>query len=428
MARDLELSERHLLVNNGAGNQIRGPFDQVFYLPKGDSWQVKGGTRATFSNDRQIRNTIGVDKSAAIEDARRDETRLNNELKETTANEGRLQLEHRRYQLEWNKAKKAVQQNDTLIAELNEKIEHIKDEMEASANVTIDTSEYEEEVAQAEEAIEQLRQSEQKLSAQKDELLPRIEEIRSHLDETIVRNQKVRDEISAAENQLTQLLETQTQQKSQLARKREKLEKYRTIVASHEQNIEGFVAERENALKKARKLQFRYQQRLDSMNKETDNVPTEVSPEEFSQEATTVDLEAIEPITVRYEPEHYEARIKNAQRKIEQERARRNVSGEDPAVAYEKFQTAKREYSNQRASIEATDENIEALKKDMKKRQKRWSQFRAHLSQTTGMKFNEMLQLNKYTGSLEFQHESQTLDLAVAKSSQGETKDVKALR
>ena len=428
VARNLELSERHLLVNNGGGNQIRGPYDHVYYLPKGDYWQVKGGTRANFSNDKPIRNTIGVDKSAAIEESRREEARLNKELVEKTANEAKLQHEHLRYQREWNKTKKAMKENLTLIAEISEKIEQIKDEMEASASVTIDTSEYEEEVAQAEEAIDKFRHSEQKLSAQRDELLPRIAEIRSQLDETIVRNQKVRDEISDAENQLTQLLETQTQQKSQLAKKREKLEKYRTVVASHEQNIEGFVAEREIALRKARKLQFRYQQRLDSANRVTENVQLEVPPEEFSQDATTEDLEAIEPITVRHEPEHYEARIKNAQRKIEQERARRKVSGEDPAVAFEKFQTAKREYNKLLASIEATERSNEALKKDLKRRQKRWSQFRSHLSLTTGLKFNEMLQLNKYTGSLEFQHESGTLDLAVAKSSQGETKDVKALR
>jgi len=39
-----------------------------------------------------------------------------------------------------------------------------------------------------------------------------------------------------------------------------------------------------------------------------------------------------------------------------------------------------------------------------------------------------MLQLNKYWGSLKFEHDDGTLDLAVAKSSQGATKDVKALR
>lgn len=429
VARNLQVSEHQLLIQNGNQYQIRGPFDAVYYLPSADNWQIKNGSRATFSNEKKLRSTIGVDKSAAIEDARRDEARLNEELKAKKAEEVKLQHDHTRYQREWNKAKKAVQANDSIIAELNDKIERIKEEVEASANVTIDTSEYEEEVAQAGEAIEKCRHSEQKLSAQREEMIPRIQEIKTRLDETAVRNQKVRDEIQAAEGELTQLLETQTQQQSQIAKKREKLEKYQAVVAKHEQNIEGLFTDRESALKKARKLHFRFKQRVDAKSKATEGVQAEGGPsEEVSQDASFEDIEAIEPIKVKHEPDYYEARIKNTQQKIEQERARRNVSREDPAVAYEKYQTAKHEYSTQVESIAATEASIEALKKDIKSRRKRWRQFRSHLSHTTGMKFNEMLQLNKYTGSLEFEHDSKTLDLAVAKSSQGETKDVKALR
>ena len=98
VARNLQVSEQQLLIQNGNQYQIRGPFDAVYYLPSADNWQIKNGSRATFSNEKKLRSTIGVDKSAAIEDARRDEARLNEELKAKKAEEVKLQHDHTRYQ------------------------------------------------------------------------------------------------------------------------------------------------------------------------------------------------------------------------------------------------------------------------------------------------------------------------------------------
>ena len=152
------------------------------------------------------------------------------------------------------------------------------------------------------------------------------------------------------------------------------------------------------------------------------------NPEPATAPPTDEELEAIEPLAVKNPVEWYEARIKKTRNKIESEKSRRKVSREDPAVAYDKYITAKSAYTKKMKDINARDEQIATLKDDIKKRQKRWQQFRKHLSKSTNLKFDEMLRLNKYSGSLKFQHDDETLDLAVSKSSQGETKDVKALR
>ena len=429
VARNLELSEQKLLIKNGNRHEIRGgKIKQVYFLPKGDYWTSRGGSLATFSNDKQLRNTIGVDKSAAIEEKRREETQLKEELRAKKQEESKLQHEHTSHQREWNKAKKAVRANDSRIAELTEKVDSIKDEMEASANVTIDTSEYEEDVQQAEEELEKLRESERALAAQKEEGVPRVREIQSRLDEISTRSKKILDEERAAENDLTQFLETQTQQQSQIEKKRAKHEKYQRIVSQHEKNIELTLADRENALTKARKLHYRYLQRKEAVEEGSE----EAAPsKETNQDPTPEDLEAIEPQRVKQEPEYYEPRIRNTKKKIEKERERRNVSREDPAVAFEKYSKARKDLGDATKQIEETEATIGKLQKDLKDRRTRWERFRKYLSIKTDLKFDEMLSLNQYSGSLKFDHDSHALDLGVTKGtseSAGETKDVKALR
>jgi len=427
IARDRKYSEQQLLVRNGNKNEIRGgKLKEVYFLPKGDYWTVRNSSLAAFSNDRLLRSTIGVDKSAAIEEARREEAQLKEELKVRKAEESKLHHDHSRYQKEWNNAKKAVQNNDILINSLSDKLDEIKNEMETSANVTIDTTEFEEDVQQVTEQIEKFKEREQDLVAQKAESEPRVQEIKSRLDEITVRNAKVVEDLKAAESEMSQFLETQTQRENQIQRKREKLDKYKKIVSEHERHIETMTEEREAALKKARKLHFRFMQRK---GKESNSDELPASDVEVSQHDPTVeDLEAIQPLTVPHEMEYYEARIKKTRKQLDAEKSRLKVSQEDPAVAFENYTTAKAQYVEQLEAIQNREATIQELQLDIKRRKKRWQQFRKHLSKSTNMKFDEMLQLNKYSGSLKFEHDDGTLDLAVAKSSQGATKDVKALR
>jgi len=442
VALDRKLSERALKIQNGNHIQIRGHVKEVYFLPKGDHWTTRNGSMATFSNEKQLRNTIGVDKSAAIEDARREEAQIKEELRVKKQEEAKLHHEHSGYQREWNRSKKAAQKMESRIHQLTEKHEAINEEMESMENETIDTSEIENEIKELDQQLEKLVESEQTLTAQHEETKPRAREIRSRMDEISSRVEKVLDDVKAAENELSQKMETQSQQQSQIEKKRARVQKYLNCVSKHEENIKSNLADRDSALKKARKLHFRYLQRQKAGEKdesegataeagEEDEVSQSASPGDILQDPTPEDLEAIEPKTAKHKPEYYEPRIKNAQKKIEKERARRNVSREDPAAAFEKYTEAKKKYSKAVNVIKETEAHIEELQMDIKVRRKRWQRFRKHLSHFTGMKFNEMLIMNKYSGTLDFDHETAALDLAVVKGtseSQGETKDVKALR
>jgi DNA repair exonuclease SbcCD ATPase subunit len=229
VARDKEESERHLLVNKNGQNSIRGHIKQV-YLPNGDEWFVRNGALAMFSNERLMRQTLGVDRSAALAAAVSEEAQLKAELKELRKDEAKLESEHREYQRQWNRAKKAVQENDTRISDLTSKIDDIKIEMETSAeNTTIDTTEYEEDVQRAEEDVERLKESESKLRAKKEELEPAIADAKSRLDDCNIRNAKVLEDITKAEQEMEQFLQTQSQQNDMVEKKRAKCEKVRSV-------------------------------------------------------------------------------------------------------------------------------------------------------------------------------------------------------
>lgn len=428
VARERKSSEDQLLNKSAGGLAIRGGIMEV-YLPKGDYWTVRGGVFAMFSNEKSLRQTIGVDLSAAIADAQAEEANIKVEIRNKQQEESKLQHEHTNSQREWNRAKKAVQQNDSRISDLTEKIDSIKEDMEASANVTIDTTELEEDVQQAEELLAKHKAEEQRYVAEKETLLPHINDVKSRLDDCTMRNAKVLHDIKAAENDLTQFLETQTQQNDQIEKKRQKLRKYQHDVNELGNKIADIAATRETALKNARIMHFRYQhrQKAEDETSEDGSVPLE----EIRTEPTEEELEAIEPLNVKNEPRYYQIRMQKTKDKIQKERDSRNVSRGDAAAAFERYSRAKNDLSTKTDQVDMTDARIDELQKDVEKRRKRWQQFRKHLSKSTGMKFDEMLSLNNYSGTLDFNHGTRSLDLAVQKNtadSQAESKDVKALR
>jgi structural maintenance of chromosomes protein 6 len=429
VARDLNYSQEKLLVQDKTGGDaIRGGVKEV-YLPKGDYWTVKGGSLAMFSNERTLKQTIGVDRSAAIADAEAELSSLQKELRAQQQETARLDQEHSRYQREWNAAKRAVQGNASEINTLMEKIETVKEEMKASSNQTIDTSEYEEDVQQAEELLAQHKETEQKYLADQEEMRPRIQAVQDRLDECAARNAQLLEDITKAEQELTQFLETQTQQQDKLEKKRVKLQKYRDDLQILEQQIESITERRDEYLRKARTMHFRCEQRLAASSQNEDMPPEgrgEMQCDPFEE-----DLAAIEPLPTKHESSWYELRLKKTNEKIQKEKDRRNVSSEDAAVVFERYSRAKADLAARTDQVKETDTRIEELQKDIEKRRKRWRLFRKHLAKTTAMKFDEMLALNKYTGTLEFNDEKETLDLAVQKCTadhQVESKDVKALR
>jgi hypothetical protein len=181
-------------------------------------------------------------------------------------------------------------------------------------------------------------------------------------------------------------------------------------------------------LETARKLHYRLMLRK-KVAEEKEKGNSEV---DLSVEPTQEEIEAVEPVHVKNETGYYQSRIDRMKEKIKEERQRRKVSREDPSVAYEKYIRAKRDLEGKVKRDQEIDLKVAELSEDMMQRKKRWRQFRTHLDKKTGVKFDEMLSLNKYAGSLDFKHKDGTLDLCVqkdnAKSESSQTKDVKALR
>jgi chromosome segregation ATPase len=428
LSRDKKTSEQMLLTRDGRGEMsVRGIIKEVYCMPNGDKWIVKGGSMAAISNDRNLRNTIGADRTAAIAEAKREAEQYQHELKEMRTMEAKLEGDHTKFQRQWNQAKRAMQQNDAAISGLVSKVDEIKLEMESTANVTIDTTEFEEDVAQAENAVESLKESERQLSEQVATYAPEIKELQNRLDETVVRNSRIMEDMEAAEADITNFLETQTQKQDQIEKKRKKLEQYQQTVAKHQEKCDKLSAERDSTLETARKLHYR----LTLRKKVAEEKQEGNSEVDISAEPTQEDMEAIEPLQMQKETGYYQSRIDRFKEKIKEERQRRKVSREDPSVAYEKYIRAKRDLEGKVKRDQEIDKKVAELSGDMKERKKRWRQFRTHLDKKTGVKFDEMLSLNKYAGSLDFDHKANTLDLCVQKdnaNSESQTKDVKALR
>lgn len=428
LATNKETSERKLLVKEGSFYKARGIINKVLYLPNGDNWTVRNGVLVNYSNDSsRMRHTIGVDKSAAIASSEQELRQLQTELKEMRSEEARLEGEHTQRQRQWNQANKALKRNDMHIANLASKIDDIRGDVESAANVNIDTTEYEEDVNQAEQATEGIKEQYSQLRSKMEEAKPAIDDLRKHLEEITMRNEKVLHDMQAAELDMNKFLETQSQHQDIVAKKRKKVEQYREVIAKHQANVDKYSSERESLLFKARKLEYdlgihKQQQKQDEHG--ILDVSEQADP-------TAEDLQGIEPRVMAKDTKYYETRIKSTKQKIERERERRDVSNEDRAVTYEKYLRAKNDLDAKTKQVDDIEKKMQILVQDLRNRKRLWKQFRQHLTKKTSIKFDEMLALNNYSGELKFSHDDYTLDLAVAKdgaNEKGKAKDVKGLR
>ena len=80
-------------------------------------------------------------------------------------------------------------------------------------------------------------------------------------------------------------------------------------------------------------------------------------------------------------------------------------------------------------NLRTMNERMDGLTKDVANRTKLWQDFLTHLKKVTGVKFDQMLLLNQYSGSLDFDDEQKKLDLIVQKGDDAaaKTRDVKGL-
>lgn len=429
LARSKEESERKLLVDDSGKLTIRGKVKNVFFLPRGDNWSIKGSNISMVANHKELgKGKIGLDKTAALAEARREAASIKENLKDLSHEESKLEHEHHEKQKAWTKAKRENRALQDVINKLTDEIDSIKSEQDTAVNFDTDTSDLEQDVENAQQELDALSEREEKL---KDDIAtkePEVAELEARLEEVTTRNKKVLEETDVATKELTRFMNGLSQRDRKLEKKRDKLKQLQEIVEQQEAKISEITDDVKKYLKFSRRLAYARMQRDEEEEKVGGE--QEADPSQFSQEPTDEELEAIEVNDVERESKYYKARAEKLRKNIEKEKERRNANKEDALAAFEKYKRAKEIYEGKVAQLEEVSGVMRRLTEDVRQRKKRWEHFRKHIADKTSIAFDEILNQKGSSGTVEFDFENQSLDLIVQKDSadaNSQQKDVKAL-
>ena len=429
-----ESSEQALLVDQNGRFSIRGGvIAEVFTLPDGDSWKITHGSIGMISNEKRLKRSIGVDKSAAIANAKEEIEGLQDEIKELKAVQVRLEKEHTDYKKLWNEVKRKRRDYQSEIETLQARQEVLRAEEEAAASFAQDTSEFEEDVANAQHVVDEMAQKQQALEQDIVEMAPSVDDVNKRLHEVSARNKKVLADMQKNEDELANHLATLSQRTSMLEKKRAKLELMNNAIEKQKAAVTKKQAARDKALRSARTAQL--SREFARKRKQSSQDPEGMTLDEF--EPTSVEIDAVEIVDIPEDitVEKLKRKMDRQKEKIEEEKQRQKLTETTADAALEKYTRASNSLNGKLRMIEAINTNIAMLENDMKNRRKRWRQFRKHIVRMTNESFDEFLQKKGSSGELEFEHpkdgaEHGTLNLVVQKSNEdstSQTKDVKAL-
>jgi len=429
LAKSKDESEELLLVqdNNGRESIRWDTLQRVYFLPHGDTWQVRGGYRTMTSNDSKkgLRQTIGIDRTAAINEATREKDALQKEVDESTLKERRVKEQVQTAQRKWNEENHALSKITKRIQTLEREIDDLKTEMESAQLPSEDTSELEEDVANAEEAVALLRARHVELDRVVNQENPELDAARRQHEEVTARNVKVAEDISRKEKAMLDVSRERNSEQQAARKRRDKL----AMLEDGLQKASNLLSEEREklgeAVSKARLLTLKTR-REQQLSSEEENEEISSNDVAFTQE----ELEAVEPIPVTKDAVHYKTKVEKAMKQVERERAKRKISEADGIVLLEKFKRAKADLDAKLSQIDSIEANQENLLADLKTRKDRWYSFRKHIAEMTSNTFDEMLNKKGSSGDIIFDNQNKTLNLVVQKDNQNastQTNDVKAL-
>lgn len=433
LADSKEISEDKLLKKDGSGRySIHGHVKKVYCLPDGDFWQVNKGLLNMVSNDRQLKQSIGVDHSAAIDSAKHELRAIQTELDRNKREVKAINDQSNRVKREWNGRTKEYERLTSNVSKMEQLLEELKEQAETSEEVpTIDTTEYENDITVAEEEVDDLKKKESTISEEIEALQPEVEELKKNLDETATRNMKILDDMEKIEAGLEDIVKGQNRRQEVVNKCRAKVQEREYALVQQEAVVTQSKEIVANALLGARKVQFATNLEEERLKAKEANGGIAVrGDDDMNDEPSEEDLEAIEIVVPRHDTKRCQARVASKEKKIETEKKRRNLSEADPAVARDKYLRAKKALDSKMEQIKTIEQNVDMLINDVKERKKRWVLFRSHIAQMTNISFDDFLQKKKSAGQVEFDHESRQLNLIVQKDNTDEstqTKDVKAL-
>jgi len=421
-------SERALLGKDNRGRDIIkcGKIRRVYFLPDGDFWQINSGNRTMISNDRgaaSLRQSIGIDRSEAILQIQSELEEIDIELKDAKEFHNKKLREQKNTKIKWNELNRSARQQTKFIEDLQDRLETLRSEAEVADNVVIDTTELEEDVATAEDEIEQINQKEVEIRDQIDQLSPAIQEIESRKKQNHKKSSKIDSDLQKTENNLETYVKIRTINENKLEKKREKIETLSNTIELQMKNIADASETVDRYCKKAKSISL-------TINRKKQSKSQLLQQQENDMEAENdEELENIQPVRTERESNHYKAKIDQMNRKLERERTKRGIN-DNPDILFEKYQRGKSDLDSKLVTIEKTQENANKLRKDLKSRKKLWKDFRDSISYSTDTLFDGILNRKGSSGSLDIIHKDRTLNLTVQKDNtnqNSQTKDVKSL-
>jgi len=357
-----------------------GNIKTVYCLPKGDFFQIFSGAMSiTTSTKPNLRQTIGIDRTHAISEAERELEHLSKEQKDMSKQLADSAEESHRYKLQWNDLKKSTQNAHLKIEKLNEVIEQIREEGEAAENVTVDTTELEDDVRQTEEAYESLKSQQEEMTKALEAMLPGIQAVEAQVEEEHARNQKVAKEMEDAEKQLSAYMQGQAETARKLKKKQDSLQQAELGRQEQLEVVQAKERKRNDTLHKARLMTHKNKKEEEFKSRREEGAK---DPQESQEENVDIDpeeLESIEPILIRKEPEYYEKKIRRLQTEIERERTKRKLKESNPEDALKNYVKAKRDLDSKLYQLDVIKSNKDDLIKDLSERKKRWREFRSKL-------------------------------------------------
>jgi len=331
----------------------------------------------------------------------------------------------------WNVATDKYGKNSEQIKSMEATLQQLRDEAETSEEApTIDTTEYENDIQEAEVAVQDLKKKEAAVLREIDALQPTMGDLRRQLEEVDARNIKIGDEMDKVHLKLEDIVKGQTLRMEMVDKVRAKVEQIEDMVNQQESVVKEIKGKVADALVGARKMQFTYNRDVRMFQLKEKNGGELPPDEEVELEPNDNDLDEIEVINPGKDSKFFKTKLQNKLKKIDQEKQRRNMSESDPAVARDKYFRARKDMDSKMQQIEAITKSTKDLTKDLKDRKSRWRQFRGHIAEITNIGFDTMLNKKGSAGEVEFDHDNKRLNLVVQKSnadSHSQTKDVKAL-
>jgi len=413
-----EHSEEKLLIRNENTRKdaVRGgKITKVFFLPKGDFWQVKNGLRSLVSNEAKLKQIIGVDRTAAIREAEHEATALKKEADELKKKLSDVQREHKDMKRKWNEESKSIRKIASNLETLQSTLERLKEEAISSEEVTIDTTDLEEDVKNAQDSLEVEKRKEYELSESIEALKPELIQAQRDHQEILSRNEKVIEDMASVEKEIEGNIKEAAKRQKNLENKEAKLSKLEEGVDQQSEVLKERNTKVEESLYKARVTTYKL---------------NEAHDEGGSIELSDEKLAAVKPVETTDTPDTYKKKVQKMQKKIEQERKKRELTDSDPVVIFEKYQRAKNDIASKLNAIKKVKANVEVLIADLRDRKNRWKIFRKHIGRLTNDTFDEILNKKGSCGEIEFDHQTTRLNIVVQKDNtndMSQTKDVKAL-